>query len=90
MGVCRRSFSHVRRPRTGCGAVIPPDIYDLLADKVVGLESFGRSGKAADLSRFFDITPEAATAAARRALERPTVGREKRAAGRPADASRGS
>jgi transketolase len=42
----------------------------VLASKVVGVTTFGRSGKGPDLYQFFGITPEAVAAAAKELLDR--------------------
>ena len=44
-----------------------------LAEEVVGLESFGRSGRGPDLYRLFGLTPEAVAAAAKRSIASSAV-----------------
>ena len=47
--------------------------WSVLAEEVVGLEGFGRSGRGPDLYRLFGLTPEAVAAAARRAMASSAV-----------------
>jgi transketolase len=42
--------------------------WSVLSDQMVGMTTFGASGKGPDLYRYFGITPEAVAAAAHQAL----------------------
>jgi transketolase len=70
------------RPQAECDTILPPQLprlaveaaspfgWSVLASEVVGLTTFGRSGKGPDVYRFFGMTPEAVAAAAKELLER--------------------
>jgi transketolase len=70
------------RPQAERDTILPPQLprlaveaaspfgWSVLASKVVGVTTFGRSGKGPDLYQFFGITPEAVAAAAKELLDR--------------------
>jgi transketolase len=70
------------RPQVERDAILPPRLprlaveaaspfgWSVLAPEVVGLTTFGRSGKGPDVCRFFGITSEAVAAAAKELLDR--------------------